>query len=146
MWEWAGYICVVILLGYHSVSDLGRQFIPGRSLAAGVVLSFCWALGKGILGTQSWPAIGAGLIPGAVTLLLNRVTREQIGRGDAWELVIMGNCLGWLRCLTALGIAFLGVFCVGILLLVFGKAKRNTRIPFVPFLEAGTVVQLLCSL
>lgn len=145
MWEWAGYLCAAALLAYHSVFDFRRQYIPGKSLAAGVILSSCWTLGRVMMGTQSWSASCIGLIPGIVVLLLARVSREQIGRGDAWELIHMGNWLGWSHCLMALGIALSGIFLVSVLLLALGRAKRNTRIPFVPFLCAGVVIRLLCS-
>lgn len=144
MWKWAGYLCAVALLAYHSGIDLRRQHIPRRSLAAGVVLSFSWALAGAVWGTQSWLAFGIGLLPGAFILLLSKATREQIGRGDAWELIHMGNWMGWSDCLSALGIALLGIFLVSILLLILGRAGRNTRVPFVPFLCAGAVVRLLC--
>lgn len=145
MWEWAGYLCAAALLAYHSVFDLRQRYIPGKSLAAGVVLSCFWTMGRMILGTQSWLASCIGLVPGVAILLLAKASREQIGRGDAWELIYMGNWLGWSRCLAAMGIALFGAFLVSVLLLVLGRAKRDTRIPFVPFLCAGTVIQLLCS-
>ncbi len=144
MWEWAGYICAAALLAYHSVFDLRWQFIPGKSLAAGVILSSCWTLGRVMLGAQSWLGTFISLMPGIVVLLLARVGREQVGRGDAWELIHMGNWLGWSHCLTAFGIALSGAFVVSVLLLVLGRAKRNTRIPFVPFLCAGVVIRLIC--
>lgn len=144
MWEWLGYLCAAALLAYHSAIDCKKQCIPKRSLAAGVILSICWALAGVVSGSQSWLAFGVGMMPGAITLLLSRATREQIGRGDAWELMQMGNWLGWSDCLGALGIALLGIFLVSIVLLIFGKARRNTRIPFVPFLCAGTVIRLAC--
>lgn len=142
MREWTGYLCAVALLAYQSTVDCRKRCIPKRSLAAGVILSVCWALAGVVTGAQSWLAFGAGMMPGAIMLLLSRATREQIGRGDAWILIHMGNWLGWSNCLGALGIALLGIFLVSILLLVLGKAMRNTRIPFVPFLCMGTVVRL----
>lgn len=146
MWEWAGYLCTAALLAYHSVFDLKGQYIPGKSLAAGVVLSCCWTLARVLLESQSWLASGLGLIPGVFFLLLTRAGREQIGKGDAWELIYMGNWLGWSLCVTALGIALSGIFLVSILLLILGKASRSTRIPFVPFLFGGVVIRLLCSI
>ncbi|MDE7224073.1 MAG: prepilin peptidase [Acetatifactor sp.] len=143
MWEWAGYLCAALLLAYHSMTDLRQQYIPGKSLTIGVLLSCCWPLGRVILGTQSWPEACIGLIPGAVVLILAGIGREQIGKGDAWELIHMGNWLGWFSCLAALGIALLGVFLLSVFLLVLGRAQKSTRIPFVPFLCAGVVIRML---
>ncbi len=143
MCEWAGYLCTVAMLGYHSVHDIRRKSIPMRSLALGVAASGCWALGKGLLELQPWVALGAGLLPGIVALFLVRIIGEQLGRGDGWELILMGNWMGLADCLLALGIALMGIFLTSAVLLLMGKANRNTRIAFVPFLWTGTVVSCL---
>lgn len=143
MWEMVGCLCTAVLLAYHSIFDIKDQCIPGRSLAVGVLVSCGWALSKGLLGVQSWAVLGAGLLPGVVALALARVTREQVGRGDGWELILMGNGMRPADCLMALGIALTGVFLVSVVLLILGKARRSTRIAFVPFLWMGTVAVLL---
>ncbi|MCI9323267.1 MAG: hypothetical protein HFH81_08450 [Lachnospiraceae bacterium] len=143
MWDWAGALCAAVLLGYHGLFDIKRKNIPVKSLFLGVAVSCCWVLGKGLLGQQSWAVLGAGLLPGIVALLLARVTREQLGRGDGWELILMGNWMGLADCLLALGVALAGIFLVSAVLLLIGRANRNTRIAFVPFLWTGTAVVLL---
>lgn len=143
MWKWMGYLCAAVLLAYHSVFDIKRQCIPGRSLALGVALSCCCALGRGLQGTVSWAELVIALLPGTAVLALAKITREQIGRGDGWELILMGNWMGLADCLLALGIALLGIFLVSVVLLLLGRAGRNTRIAFVPFLWAGAVAVLL---
>lgn len=140
MWEWMGYLFAAALFAYHSVSDIRMRRIPGRSLGAGVVISVCWAMGKVLLGDQPQAAVILGLIPGITVLLLARATREQVGSGDGWELVIMGGLLGWTDCLLGLGIALFGIFTVSIILLALRRVRGNTRIPFVPFLCMGTVI------
>ncbi len=140
MWEWMGYLFAVALLAYHSVSDIRRQFIPAKSLGAGVVISVCWAMGKALLEDQPWMAVILELAPGIAVLLLAKATREEVGCGDGWELVIMGSLLGWEDCLLGLGIALSGIFAVSVILLAFRKVRGNTRIPFVPFLCMGTVI------
>lgn len=143
MWERIGYLCTAVLLACHSVADIRKQCIPGRSLAAGVLISCGWTMGKSLLGIQSWMELGAGMAPGLVVLLLARVTREQVGRGDGWELMVMGNSMGLEDCLLALGIALAGIFLFSAVLLSLGKAEKSTRIAFVPFLETGVVLLLL---
>lgn len=143
MFEWVGYLCAVVILGYHSLHDIRRKSIPVRSLALGVAASGCWALGKGLLELQPWAVLGAGLLPGIAALILARATGKQLGWGDGWELILMGNWMGLADCLLALGIALMGIFLVSAVLLLMGKANRNTCIAFVPFLWTGTVVSCL---
>ena len=143
MWEQIGCLCTAVLLAYHSIFDIKRQRIPGGSLALGVAVSCGWAIGEGLLGIQSWEVLGAGLLPGIAALALAKVTREQMGRGDGWELIIMGNGMGLANCLLALGTALLGIFLVSVALLLLGKARRSTRIAFVPFLGMGAMAALL---
>ncbi|MFG6356744.1 MAG: hypothetical protein K1W26_07985 [Acetatifactor sp.] len=143
IWRWTGYLCVLLLLAWHGVSDIREQHIPGRSLALGVALSCFGACWRGLQGETAWIELGMALLPGMAALVLARITGEQIGRGDAWELLFMGNCLGLADCLLALGIALVGIFLVSVVLLLLGRAGRNTRIAFVPFLWAGAAAALL---
>lgn len=139
MREWMGYLFAVALFAYHSVADIRTQRIPAGSLGIGVVISVCWAMGKVLLGERTQAAVILGLLPGIAVLLLAKATREQVGSGDGWELVIMGSLLGWTDCLLGLGIALLGAFAASVILLACRKARGSTRIPFVPFLCMGTV-------
>lgn len=143
MWEQIGCLCTLALLAYHSAFDIKKQCIPGRSLRVGVLISCVWAIGKGMLGMQSWAVLGAGLLPGIVALVLARATREQVGRGDGWELIIMGNGMGLTNCLLALGAALFGIFLVSLVLLMLKRVKKSTRIAFVPFMGMGAATVLL---
>ncbi len=146
MWRWGGYLCVTVLLAWHSIFDIKDQCIPGRSLAVGVVISCVGALARGMLGAASWGELGIALVPGTIALVLAKITGEQIGRGDGWELILLGNCLGPTDCLLAFGIALMGIFLISVALLLLKRADRNTRIAFVPFLWAGTVAALLLGI
>lgn len=143
MWELAGYLCAAVLLAYHSVFDGKEKRIPVRSLALGVVLSCVWSLARTLLGAQSWAVLCVGLLPGITALVLAKVTGGQVGWGDGWELILMGNWMGAKGCALALGIALSGIFLISAVLLLLGKVTGRTRIPFVPFLWVGTVVALL---
>lgn len=110
MWEQMGGLCTLVLLAYHSIFDIRKQCIPERSLAVGVIASCGWAMGRGVLGAESWAVLAAGLLPGVAALVLARATREQVGQGDGWELILMGNSMGLADCLIALGMALMGIF------------------------------------
>lgn len=143
MCEKLEYCIVIALLSYHSIFDLKVKRIPKWSLSAAVVFSFLWAFGKIFLGTQTWGTLVLSLLPGMASLAMAVVTRQQIGFGDGWELIVMGNMLGAAACMIGLAVALLVVFFLCVILLLRHKVGRNTEIPFVPFLCAGTIVSLV---
>lgn len=136
-------IFVIILLIIGSVYDWKYRGLPvwlllvgGLGGLAGLIYAWC-CTDQGIIRT------GMALAPGAVALLLSYVTREQIGYGDGVLLLIMGGCLGRANVIAALFVALAVTCIIGITLLVSGKAKHSSRIPFVPFLCIGSIVVAL---
>lgn len=77
------------------------------------------------------------IIPGLVSLGLAFLTREQIGYGDGWVILLMGILIGVKRVLATVTAAFVLVFICSLILVVIRKAKKKTTLPFIPFLFAG---------
>ena len=90
--------------------------------------------------------LAAGIGLGGLLALVARLTGECIGYGDCLVIAALGAVLGapvlWEVFFTALLFAALA----SLVLLFTGKATRRTRLPFVPFLLAGQLVQLFFSL
>ena len=87
-----------------------------------------------------------GVLAGSGTLMavawLGRLVfrKEAMGMGDVKFLGAIGAFFGWQAVFFTLIVgAFLGSF-VGILLIVLGKGKLGSRIPFGPYLAAGAFV------
>ena len=80
----------------------------------------------------------AALTPGAVLLVLSRVSRGAVGEGDGWFFLATGLCLGCERTflLLAGGILLCGLFSLPVLAMgyVYGKSRRKMEVPFLPFL------------
>lgn len=84
-----------------------------------------------------------GALIGGLFLLISKFTREAIGYGDSYLMLIFGIYLGGLRVLQLLFIAtflsgMVSLVCLGVL-----KWKRKTTIPLVPFM-AIAYVGVLC--
>lgn len=72
-------------------------------------------------------------------LMLSKWTREGLGYGDSWMILILGISLGLWDILLLLSIA---LTCSGILagiLLIKGKWSKKVSFPFIPFLMVGYV-------
>lgn len=80
----------------------------------------------------------AALTPGAVLLVLSRVSRGAVGEGDGWFFLGTGLCLGCEKTflLLAGGILLCGLFSLPVLVMgyVYGKNRRKMEVPFLPFL------------
>ena len=80
-----------------------------------------------------WPTLG-GIVVGLSFLLISRVTKEAIGYGDSWLILLLGIFMGGK---SILEVIFRSGFAAGIFGLlrgtILGWNKRQT-IPFVPFL------------
>lgn len=66
-------------------------------------------------------------------------TREAVGYGDVWIITLLGIYLGIWDTVTLVCIAFFFSSIAAVGCLVWKKFRRDTRIPFVPFLTAAYV-------
>jgi leader peptidase (prepilin peptidase) / N-methyltransferase len=101
-------------------------------------------------GTHHWSALAGAAVGGAVAFAafftLFYAVPRGIGFGDVRLAGLCGGFLGWLGYREAI-VGFLLSFVVAgvpaALLLAMGKVQRSTRVPFGPFLAAGTVITVL---
>lgn len=78
-----------------------------------------------------------GGVIGVCLFLLSRITREAVGYGDSWLVLILGLAFGARTTLWILAIASLVCALVSFFFLIGGKGKKDTLLPFVPFLLLG---------
>lgn len=126
-----------ILLCICSVFDIRKREIPLIILIAGILAGLGATLWQIRVGTASAIEIGESLLPGIFLLLLSFCTGEKVGYGDGLLLIISGLLLGFIRCFVILCISLMVSSAFALLLLVFRKADRNSRLPMVPFLAIG---------
>ena len=74
---------------------------------------------------------------GGVFLLASRWSKEVIGYGDSWLILLLGGYLGIRRVLLLLTIAFFLAGIFGLLGYVLRRLRRGSTIPFIPFLTVA---------
>ena len=119
------------LLGCCGFTDLKRKTIPlflliAMSVVVGVSVIFCNT-------ERIWLRVG-GLGLGILFLLVSRVTKEAVGYGDSWLILLLGAYLGIEEVLPLLFTATLGAAVVSLFYLWIRRWKRSATLPFVPFL------------
>lgn len=133
MW-WTGRIagfCILVLLSY---TDIRSRQVSAKLLICSNIAAVLYHLC--VRQMNAW-VIAGGAAAGALFLLLSKVTREGIGFGDSWAILILGIYLGIWKLTEVLCAAFvmLGVFSA--IVLCRNKMSRKCTLPFFPFLTGG---------
>lgn len=130
MYEIADWIILILLVGC-AISDWRRKEIPLYLLIVMSVnvllLSIC--VGGPSVGSR----IGGALI-GILLFIVGKFTREAIGYGDSWIILLLGVYLGSVRLLELLLGASLLAALFSLFYLWKKRWKKKASIPFVPFL------------
>jgi len=140
------------------VAGLGKKYLPGGHLPINISAFFGLEPGNFYASIvhfqQHWPALilgsrtGSGLVAGlaaaGIFFLIVYLSQETwMGMGDVKLVFLLGLFLGIFKTAVALFLAFEIGAVVGILLIISGRAKMKTALPFGPFLIIGAVLSLL---
>ena len=131
-----------IYLAFLALEDIRKKTLHIIVLAAGTVFIPAIVLSEetdGLIISDN----AIGLIPGAVFLLLSYVSRGQVGIGDGILILILGAALGIGEIVILLTAALLLIALFSGIMLVCGKLKRKSTLPFIPFVFAGYVIAVL---
>lgn len=119
-----------------SIMDTRSKKVPVWMLWIGAVAAAGALLYEGISGGLNVWQVCQALIPGLILLAVAFATGKA-GQADGIILMLLGIFMGYEGCVAAsLGGLFLISLFSGILLMLH-RVKRDTKIPFVPFLTMG---------
>lgn len=127
----------VLFLGIGSIRDIRTGRIRVRWLLFAAMIFGILAL---VVQQRDAAGLMLSLLPGSCLLLLGFITREQIGYGDGAAVLILGLVMQAELLLRLLLTASLLLSAVGLFLLIGKKLQRSSRIPYLPFLLAGMVI------
>lgn len=134
--------CVVMIgiLMICSYFDLKEKKIPVIAVLLGIIaITVINVIGQDI----SLPACLIGTVFGGLLLLISRLTKNALGMGDALLVLMIGAGMGIYQTALVLFYGLLVTAVVSTILLCMKRVKRNTEIPFVPFLLIGYVGVIL---
>lgn len=130
------------------VYDLKNYIIPDKVVLPAVGLALAYNLFSVLIGDFSWQVfwgrIFAGFWPALFFFLLFFVSQGKwMGFGDVKLAFLMGLLLGPVKVITALYTAFITGAVIGLWLVIFGRKKIKSEMPFGPFLIAGTYLAMI---
>lgn len=132
---WVEFILFLFLAVCAVFDGLYKQ-IPLIVVWLGMLMAVCLQI-YGAMGETGILAAAVSLLPGVGFFLLSFFSREKVGYGDGWVLLMIGLFLGVYRCFLILLVGLLAESAVAIVLLAFRKIQRDREIPFSPFLLLG---------
>ncbi len=147
--ELAAYGILAAGLIVLSAIDLERMIVPVRvlypTLAGFAVLLVASSLVDERLG-HLWVAAASGVACFLIFFAIHLVVPQGMGFGDVRLAGLLGFASGWIgvpQVLVGFVVAFgLGALA-GLLLMAFKSYGAKSRLPFAPFLVAGTFVTLM---
>lgn len=139
------FVTLSIWLGALAVSDLRWKRVPVWLLAAGGIIVTVMSVNRFEQGIEGAAELVWGLMPG-VLLLLMAVITNKAGIADGIVLLLLSLSLGYRECIVSFVLSFLIMSIMSLLLLVLHKVKGNSKLPYLPFLLAGYMMQALAGL
>lgn len=128
-------IILLVFLALCALWDGFKKEIPLAVVWIGIAVAVIMHTAGIIGGTRL--SIGISVLPAAVFWMLSFITREKVGYGDGWVLLMIGLYVGFMECVLILmaGLIMESVFML--VLLVLGKIYKDGEVAFVPFLLLG---------
>ena len=123
---------ILVLLGMCSVSDARKKTMPAALLIIFSIAVVGFALFDNAVSTRF--RVG-GFFMGILFLLISKCSKEAIGYGDSWLILLLGIYLGYLRVLGVLFGASVLAGVVSVFFLWKRGWKKKATLPFVPFLS-----------
>ena len=127
------YPAIVVILGFNLLNDFVTRY----------TLHVTDNNFQSILNSQFSNFLFSAILAGGFFYSIVIITKGKgMGGGDIKLGFLMGLILGWPLVLIALFLSFIIGSVVGIFLMLVGKKKMKSMIPFGPFLVLGTFIAL----
>ena len=128
-------IILFLLLTLCAVWDGIKKEIPLLVVWLGITAAVIMHAARIIGGT--WLSVGISVLPAAIFWIISLITREKIGYGDGWVLLMIGLFVGFMKCVLILMAALVFESIILLVMLVLGKIHKDEEVAFVPFLLLG---------
>lgn len=141
-------IGLLIYLAVLGLFDWRKRKVPLILLIGGLTAAFLYQVYLLYHNRAEWQwfLVSAllGVLPGLFMLMMARLT-EKIGYGDGLVLLNMGLLTSYKSCILLLCFSTLtmSIFSIGLLLLK--KVKKDTKLPYLPFLTAVYAFGMLAT-
>ena len=134
-------ILTTIILGVCTYTDLKGKYIYTWVCGASSAIAI---LAHALLKDVPVKNIGLGVLIGSVAFIISILTKEKVGRGDAWMVMTVGALEGGMFLIPVLiwSLIFFNIYAISGMSLKFFNLK--SKLPLAPFaLVANVLVAFL---
>jgi leader peptidase (prepilin peptidase)/N-methyltransferase len=128
-------VCLLSFLTFSAWTDIRKREIYIVNFlffgAAGIIINY-----------EVFKEIFWGIGPGIIFLVLSKITKGAVGRGDGLLIIVTGMYLGFTKNLILLMLSLLLASCFGIAIFFVKSFQLKIKLPFAPFLLAGFICLL----
>ncbi|WP_369700006.1 A24 family peptidase [Bacillus sp. AFS041924] len=125
------------------VSDIKFMLIPDRIL---LIFLFIFILERMFIPLDPWWSSVVGALGSFIVLLLiSIISKGGMGGGDIKLFGVIGIVLGWKLTLITFILACFSGSIFGFVLIMAGKTKKRSPIPFGPFIAIGGLISYFYS-
>lgn len=127
----------IVITGYllwGSWQDIRKRIISRNYILFGGIGGIVAGILSLLKGNRLFSEWLAAFLPGIIILVAARITKEKIGAGDGWVLVVLANYMNLQELCMLLQTAIILVALFALMLICGGRVSRDYPIPFLPFL------------
>lgn len=138
MWT-LSYAIGMGILGSLSIIDIQFRRVPAEILGMANLAVIVYQI---VFAREDLWLILGGAAVGVLFLGFSWATRERMGYGDSWAILILGIFLGLWGLLEVLAAAFFFLAAVSVIFLARKKMSRRFAVSLYPFLTAGYLISV----
>ncbi len=86
-----------------------------------------------------------GLIPGLFLLVICRITKEAVGMGDVYVVLLLGLMTGFEKTFAVLFLSMVMTALFGLACIALGSRKKKDSLPYIPFVLSAFVCVMILS-
>lgn len=137
MWK---FVFTALWLLAMAVLDIRERHVPIWMIVPGAAAAAVAAVVSARQGTAGSGELLRSMAPGAAMMAVVVLT-GQAGWADGVVLAALGPLAGTRGCAFSFACSMFLILAVSLPLLVLKRIRKNTRLPYLPFLCAGYLVQ-----
>lgn len=141
---------IISYLFIMSIFDIKEKKVPVPGLILGTVMMVFFLFWEAIAGRNAleyvgnksyWQSVGLGMFPGWVLIVFFTLTRK-VGLADGIVLCQLGIVFGLSKILEVLFCSLIIMAVICAFLIIMGKCRKDSSLPFLPFLFCGYIICL----